>query len=70
MTFFEGLRCLVIPNVLGKSRADLFVRKLKEFGGIGDIYSSKRKTDSLTAYSHLVVDASLTYSQVEKILGN
>ena len=69
MTFFASVHCLLISNVLGKSKSEFFTKKLKEFGGAGTVFNVKSKITSLSAYSHLVVDPTLSYNQLEKILG-
>ena len=70
MGFFEGVNCLIIPNVLGKSRSQLFESKLKEFGGLCTIFNPKGKSKlSLQSYSHVIVDPSLDYDKLLKILG-
>lgn len=70
MSFFTGISCVIIPNVLGKSRADLFQRKLKEFGGSATIYSLANKSSTaLKSGDRVVIDPSLNYEKLLKILG-
>lgn len=70
MTFFDKIHCLLIANVLGKSKVEFFVRKLKDFGGDGVLFTTKLKLTDLSSYTHVIVDASLTSQQLEKILGS
>ena len=69
MSFFDKINCLLISNVLGKSKSEFFAKKLKEFGGAGTVFGSKSKIADLSTYSHLIVDPTLSYSRLEKILG-
>ena len=66
---FTDHTCLIIPNILGKSRADLFAKRLAENGGQGHIFNPKKKFDNMSSYTHIIVDPSLAHSQLEKILG-
>lgn len=71
MDIFRDHLCLIIPNLLGKSRADLFAKKLLDNGGEGHIYNPKKEkiTSSVTqCYTHIIVDPALTHTQLAKIL--
>ena len=65
---FHSINALIIPNVLGSAKADLFQRKIKEFGGTASVFNLKIK-ENLGEYSHLFVDASLGWERLEKIIG-
>lgn len=70
MNFFRGLRCLIIPNVLGKSRSQLFESKLKDFGGQCTLFNAKARGHvPLCDYSHVIVDSSLDHEKLLKIIG-
>jgi len=69
MAFFSGLNCFIVPNLLGKSKAELFVKRLKEFGGSGEIFGKKVELSNLSRFTHIIVDSSVSYPLLHKILG-
>ncbi|XP_067951035.1 DNA polymerase lambda-like isoform X2 [Watersipora subatra] len=69
MSFFSDTNCLIIPNILGKSKAQFFARKLKEFGGRAQIFQPKAELTNLSAFTHVIVGPALTSDQLSKILG-
>lgn len=69
MDIFTDHQFLIIPNILGKSRAELFSKRLKEHGGRAWIFNAKRRPTDLSVYTHIITDPALTAEQLRKVLG-